>query len=478
MGFVERHGLLSEAQRRQAAEVARHIEADGLEAVRFSFPDQHGVLRGKVLMGSEAAGAFRSGLSLTSTLLLKDTAHRTAVPVFARDGSLLPEFRGAADFLLVPDPATFRVLPWAPRTGWMLCDAYLPDGRPVPYATRGLCRDVLARLGARGHALATGLEVEFHLLRLLDPKLAPEDAGQPGTPPEVGLLNQGYNYLTETRFDGLEPILEILRRDLLALGLPLRSQEVEFGPSQVEFVFGVGTGMQPADDMVLFRSAVRQICRRHGYLASFMCRPRLPNVMSSGWHLHQSLCDPETGGNLFVPQAAGQPLSAPGRHWLAGLLAEARAAAAFTTPTINGYKRFRPHSLAPDRAVWGCDNRGVMLRVLGSGPGDPATRIENRVGEPAANPYLYLASQVVCGMAGLAAAMEPGPSADTPYEHEAAKLPATLEEALSALEGSRCFREGFGDGFVDYFLRIKRAEIARFNLEVSEWEQREYFDLF
>jgi glutamine synthetase len=198
--------------------------------------------------------------------------------------------------------------------------------------------------------------------------------------------------------------------------------------------------------------------------------------MSSGWHLHQSLRDRATGGNAFVP-AGDTLLSALGNHYLAGLLAHGRGAAAFTTPTINGYKRYRQYTLAPDRVIWGHDNRGVMLRVLG-GAGDGATRIENRVGEPSANPYLYMASQIVCGLDGVARKLDPGPSADTPYETQAPLLPKTLEEALAELRDDDCLAEGFGRGFVDYFIRIKQGELARYNAEVSEWEQREYFELF
>src|SRR5882762_11550 len=108
-----------------------------------------------------------------------------------------------------------------------------------------------------------------------------------------------------------------------------------------------------------------------------MCRPKLPNVMSSGWHLHQSLRERGGGANAFM--AANEPLSGLGRHYLGGLLAHAGAAAAFTTPTINGYKRYRSYALAPDRVIWGRDNRGVMIRVIGAA-GDPATRLENRIG--------------------------------------------------------------------------------------------------
>src|SRR5947207_5576585 len=307
--------------------------------------------------------------------------------------------------------------------------------------------------------------------------MAPEDAGQPGSPPAVSLLSQGYQYLTEQRYDQMEPALEIIRRDVLALGLPLRSIEVEFGPSQCEFTFQPTVGLEPADNMILFRSAVKQIARRHGYHATFMCRPKLPNVFASGWHLHQSIVSRGSGENAFMTKENGEVLSRFGRNYLAGLLQHARASAVFTTPTINGYKRYRSYSLAPDRAIWGRDNRGVMIRVLGDAD-DPATRLENRIGEPAANPYLYRASQILSGLGGIDSALDPGPSADTPYETKASPLPKTLGEAVLALKDDRFFRDALGGAFVDYYVPIKNAEIERFQAEVSDWEQREYFDIF
>ena len=148
-------------------------------------------------------------------------------------------------------------------------------------------------------------------------------------------------------------------------------------------------------------------------------------------------------------------------------MAHAHAAAAFTTPTVNGYKRYRPYTLAPDRAVWARDNRGVMVRVLGQ-PGDPATHLENRVGEPAANPYLYMASQIYAGLDGMAQRHDPGPSADTPYETKAPPLPKNLGEALAALRVKRrCSARSFGDAFVDYFAHLKEAEFARFKAEAQ-----------
>jgi glutamine synthetase len=476
--FVERHGLWSAEQEVQAGELERRLAAGEVDVVRFAWPDQHGILRGKTLVAGAACSALREGVNLTSTLLGKDTSHRTVFPVFSAGGGLaIDGLRGGADFTIVPDPATFRLLPWAPRTGWLLCDAHLTDGNPVPYATRRILQRALRLLDAMNLEFVAGLEVEFHVFKIDDPRLGLGDSGQPGEAPRVSLLTHGYQYLTELRYDRVEGLMELLRAQLTALGLPLHSLEIEMGPSQFELVFGPLAGVQPADTMVLLRSAIKQICQRNGYHATFMCRPRIPNVMSSGWHLHQSLRHKSGGSNAFMPESGGQALSEVGLHYLAGLLAHASGSAALASPSINGYRRYRPLSLAPDRALWARDNRAAMLRVLG-GPGQPGTRIENRLGEPTANPYLYIASQIYAGLDGMARRLDPGPSVDAPYETSAAALPRSLAEALAALRADTVLVERFDQAFVDYYCHIKEAEIARFNLEVSEWEQREYFDLF
>jgi glutamine synthetase len=486
VAFIEEHRLWTDAQVRAAGEMERRIASEKLEVVRVAFADQHGLVRGKSLVAADAMKALRAGVRLVGTLLLKDTANRTAWPVFTAGGGLgSKDWEGAGDLVLVPDPTTFTVLPWAEKTGWVLCEAVFPDGRPVPFDTRALLRRALAGLADRGFDFLAGLEVEFHVFRLADARLASADATWPGRAPEVSLLHRGYQLLGEQRADEMDGALQILRRHVLAMGMPLRSVEIELGPSQCEFVFDVATGLAAADTMILFRNATKQIMRRHGLHATFMCRPALPNVMSSGWHLHQSLRERATGRNAFVPaeaigpaDAATRLLSPLGAHFLGGLLAHAAGYAAFATPTINGWRRYhRPASLAPDRVVWGADNRGALIRVIG-GPRDPASRIENRIGEPAANPYLYLASQVFAGLDGIAHARDPGPSADAPYAVEAPRLPVSLDAALAALGSNDVMRAGFGSDFVDYFLRIKRQEIARFNAEVTAWEQDEYFDLY
>jgi glutamine synthetase len=240
--------------------------------------------------------------------------------------------------------------------------------------------------------------------------------------------------------------------------------------------------------VLLFRTATRQICRRLGHFATFMCRPALKGYCTSGWHLHQSVIDAHTGRNLFVPEGEGAPLSKLGRAFLGGLLQFAVPAAVFATPTVNGYRRFRPHSLAPDRATWAHDHRGVMVRALG-GFGDPATRLENRIGDPAANPYLYILSQIVAGFAGVEGALDPGPPDDDPYNAARTMLPKSLPAALDALEQEALFRRELGGVFIDYYLTLKRTEAGRYERalaesgtaqgdEPTEWEQNEYFDFF
>jgi glutamine synthetase len=465
----------SKAAEEAAAALTRELESGALETLRFVFADPHGILRGKTLVAAEAVKALTRGVALTTTLILKDTSQRTAFPVFSAGALDMPQLHGAADMLMLADPTTWRPLPWTNRSAIVLCDLAFKDGSPVPISTRRVAKGAIDALARRGYRLVTGLEAEFHVFRVVDAGLSFEQTGQPGEPPAVAPLSRGAEFLTEQAYDQLDPIVELLRKPLMSMGLPLRSMEVEFGPSQLEFTFGTGEGIETADNMLLFRIAVKEICRRNGLHATFMCRPKIPNVASSGWHLHQSLVD-EAGRNLFTAEG-GDALSPLGRHYLGGLLAHARGASALAAPTINAYRRYRPNSLAPDRANWGHDNRGAMLRVIG-GADDPATRIENRVGEPAANPYLYLASQAISGLDGIERRLDPGPPVDAPYETAAAALPGGLPEALAALEDDTALSKGLGDGFVAYFRRLKEFELRRFEAEVSEWEHREYFNLF
>jgi glutamine synthetase len=347
----------------------------------------------------------------------------------------------------------------------------------------------LARLAQRGLGMTCGLEIEFHIYKLQNPDhgddLNPDHAAWPGDGPAVSMIHPGYQLLSEHWLDVCEAPLRIVQQTAQGLGLPLLSLEIEMGPSQVEAVFAPTDALTAADNMVRFRSAVRQALRRAGYHATFVCRPPFEQIMSSGWHLHQSLVDLKTGTNAFMRDApasgttAKDPsytLSALGAHYLAGLLAHANGAAVLCTPTANGYARFQPNALAPQSVVWGRDNRGAMLRVIG-GAHDASTRIENRLGEPAANPYLYLASQIHAGLAGIEGALEAPLATESPYDDAAQRIPNSLGTAISAFEADTAMCNGFGEAFINYYAQLKKAEFARFEAatDKNDFQRREYF---
>ena len=471
--------------------LAQRMKDERVDLVRIGWCDSHGVLRGKTLTATAVQRALDSGLGMASTILLKDSSDRTAYKVF-EPGTLaaLPGFGFANNLLLLPDPASFCALPWAPNTGWMRAEAWFDDATPVPIDTRFILRRALDRLAAAGYGLKCGLEVEFHIYRLAstphdDASLDPDRAAWPGEPPAVTMIHPGYNLLAEAWADRADEALRIVQRTAQGLGLPLASLEIELGPSQVEAVFDATDALTAADQMVAFRNGVTQALRRAGYHASFACRPPFANVMASGWHLHQSLVDLKTGANAFRRAApapgtgtadAQHVLSASGESWLAGLLAHGPAVAVFCAPTVNAYARFRPNAMAPNAAVWGHDNRGAMLRVLGRA-GDAGTRIENRIGEPAANPYLYVAAQVHAGLDGIERGLAAPPATSAPYAEGGARLPASLGVALDALAADERLVAAFGAQVVDWYTRIKRFELARHDAaeDKDDWQAREYF---
>jgi glutamine synthetase len=491
--FIDKHALWSDEQRRQADDIKRRLEAEKFRYVRIAWGDTHGYLRAKTLTVPAFVAALSAGYNIGVATTTLDSAGARVFASFTRGGGMgLDEMTGSPNLTVVADPKTFRALPWAPGVGWILCDEYFNDGRPFHFAPRQLLRKALQELADHDYTSVVGTEIEWYLLRVAEDHLSEDNVGTPGTrgrPIKTWPAEPGYHYHSESNMDLMQPVFDALGDACETLGLGLRSIENEWGPGQVECTFAPCNAMDAADNVLLFRSATRQLCRRLGYFATFMCRPALKGYYASGWHLHQSLIEISSGVNLFMPQKPGELLSPVGQSYLAGLLAHAAPSTVFAAPTVNGYRRFKPNSLAPDRAGWAYDNRGAMIRVLG-GPDDPATRLENRIGEPAANPYLYILSQLVTGVAGIEAELSPPPASDEPYTAERPMLPKSLPEALDALDEEPLFRSELGDTFIDYFIKLKRTEVGRYQRslvdsrvspqadEPSDWEQNEYFDFF
>jgi glutamine synthetase len=451
-------------------QLLQRLREHGIEQVRIGWCDLHGTLRGKTLMPAALPSALRDGVGMVSTLLLKDTSDRTAFKVFeAATQDELPGFGQAGNLLLLPDPDSLVLLPWAPGTGLAARAAlvrrrHAGAGRPAPCAAA-----CAGRLAAAGYGLQCGLEVEFHIYRITTNGSTRRPRPGPGEPPRVQLLHPGYNLLSEAWADRATrrwPSCAAPRRAWACRCARWRSSSA---PASSRRCSTPADALTAADRMVLFRNGVRRRLRRAGYHATFMCRPPFERpcpaagTCTSRWSTWPAAAMPSCATKRPAPvrRDARQVLSDTGAHWLAGLLAHAGAAAVFGCSTVNAFGRFRPNALAPLAALWGRDNRGAMLRVLG-GPGDGATRIENRIGEPMANPYLYMASQIHAGLDGLRQrGCDPRrpPNHPMPTARCGAARPGWTTRCKPCRQPGAACRPS-GDDLVKVCCRIKRARHA------------------
>ena len=299
--FIEDYGLWSEEMKLHSRDIIKKVKLNNLQTIRVSWGDQHGIVRGKNVMAKDFIQSLSNGIDFQTATLFFDTTNNMFAPMFEPDAGIgMPELSGGPDAILVPDPSTFKILPWAKKTGWILSDMYFSSGIPCPFDTRSILKRTLEELNKKKLTYVVGIEIEFYITQLLDKMLRPEQSGWPPEPPQVNMISHGFQYLTEERQDEIAPILDVLQENIEKLELPLRTIEDEWGPGQCEFTFDPREGLQAADNLLLFRTAVKQICRRNELHASFMTRPGLPNFFSSGWHLHQSIFDKTKEKNLFV----------------------------------------------------------------------------------------------------------------------------------------------------------------------------------
>ena len=446
--------------------------------------------RSKSLSAEVAIAAMSNGLDFSGAIYSLDSGNQVFVPAFAAGGGFgIDELTGFPDVVLVPDPSTFRVLPWADRTGWMLCDVYFSSGAPMPLDGRGLMRRALSVAGRRWIRLP-GRDRDRVLHR--QGRLRPDRAGERRVHPRpaaVSVFQRGYQYLSEVRLDSVSATLEAIRDGLNAVGLPPRSMEDEWGPGQMEFSFSPIGGLAAADAVVLFRSAVKQMCQRRGLLATFMCRPALPNFFSSGWHLHESLIS-RADGQQRVRQRRTRRLSPVGRQFVAGLLEHALPMTLFATPDRQRLQALPAVLVRARPGLLG----GREPRRAGAGPGrapatPTATSRTASASRPPTRTSTWRPTSRPASTASAGSWSRPPPVEADPYAAEATMLPTSLREAVGALVEDTFYRKAFGDGVVDYLIQMKRAELARYEAaiaenpppdgqDVSDWEMREYFEFY
>jgi len=435
------------------AAVSERLRDQGIDVVRVSYPDMIGVDRGRDVLLGELPAAVGHGLAFCRAVY-HTSPMGDVVPVQGGIEDGLP------DIAVRPDLTTLTPLPWEQGAAWCLGDAFTPDGAPAPESPRAVAHRVAGRVAGLGYTLVCGPELEFYLC---------EPA--PGGGWQRYANDLGNVYVVGRKGDPRGVLVDMLRQ-LRDAGLHVTAANHEFSPGQFEINLGHSAMADAADRSFRLKSAVQEIARYHGMLATFMAKP-FNDEGGSGFHVHVSLAD-QGGENVFGDPGGQDGLSGPGRYAIGGVLAHARALSALLNPTVNSYKRFGPDTLAPWLIDWGLDNRSAMVRVPPERSG--AARMEVRLGDATANPYLAMAGVGAAVYLGITGKVEP-PAKLEGYGYDPSRaqlLPQRLGDALDALEGDHELAEVLGEYFVTSFLTYKRNEIERFERFVTDWEFREY----
>ena len=447
---------LRELQRSVRATIAR----EGIDRVRVLHVDLHGVPRGKLVSAAQFERVMAGGHPWALPLLAADL-WQTIPPEETELGSDI----GYRNGLMVPDLRTFTRLPWTRSTAHVIADVVTREGEPAPSARQVLGR-VLERVRRAGFEPVFGSELEFYLFR-------------PGRDDPAG-FNDVFTRQAWFSIDALaltQQFTDLLGDAARDMGLPLWDVCSEHGAGQFEINLQPTAGMAAIDNTVALKIAIREVALGLGLRATFMAKPTsLWETPTSGYHLHQMLRSLDGGGNAFHDPAAGDSLSATGRHYVGGQLRHTLGMTGVAAPTVNAYKRYIPGTVAPVKVVWAVDNRSAPIRVL---PAGDNTHVENRLGSSDANPYLLAAANLAAGLDGIAKRTDPGPpgSGDLFRDQALPGLPTTLIEGIAAYEQDSVLVEELGADFTRIFSRVLRQDWKRYIEHVSDWEIREYRDV-
>lgn len=431
------------------------LKKQGVDVVRVTYPDLIGTDRARDVLVDHLPSVCAHGLAFCRAVY-HTTPRGETLPVTGGIEAGLP------DVTVYPDLDTLRPLPWEPGVAWCLGETTDPaTGQLAPEGPRSVLRSVLARMtGDTGLRAVVGPELEYFLC----------DSDGSGGWRRYGEA-AGNVYVAGRRGDPDAHLLRTLRH-MAALNIGATTGNHEYASGQFEINLDHSDALDAADRAFLFKAAVKELARMDGRLATFMAKP-FNDEGGSGFHLHFSCVDAD-GANVFDDPAGPYGLSRAAHSAVAGILRHAPAIAAVLNPTVNSYKRFGPDTLAPWLVDWGLDNRSAMVRVPPErGPG---ARLEVRLGDASANPYLATAACVAAAYLGIRDELEP-PAPLEGYGYDTSKspvLPASLTEALDAFAADTELTGLLGKEFADAFLTYKRDEVGRFVRHVTDWEFAEY----
>ncbi|MCB0893845.1 MAG: glutamine synthetase [Nocardioides sp.] len=431
--------------------VLRALEERDVRFVRLWFTDVLGFLKSVAVAPAELEGAFSEGIGF--------------------DGSAIEGFARVyeADMLAMPDPATFQILPWrgeGPATARMFCDIVMPDGSPSYADPRHVLKRTLSKAADQGFTFYTHPEIEFYLF-----KEQPVPGGEP-----VPVDRSGY-------FDHTAQSMGAdFRREAItmleAMGISVEFSHHEGGPGQQEIDLRYADALTTADNVMTFRTVIREVALSQDIWATFMPKPFTTHP-GSGMHTHVSLFEGDR--NAFFEAGAEYQLSKTGRQFIAGVLRHASEISVVTNQWVNSYKRLMFGGEAPSYICWGHNNRSAMIRVPMYKPDKgQSTRIELRTVDAACNPYLAFAVVLAAGMKGIEEGYDlPREAEDDVWaltERERKSLgieplPKSLSEAIAVAEHSELLAETLGEHVFDFFLRNKRAEWEEYRGQVSVFER-------
>lgn len=434
-------------------DILRLIENEDIQFIRMQFTDLFGQLKNVAVTASQIQRALDGEIMLDGSSI---------------QGSVRVE---ESDQYLRPDLDTFAILPWRPQYGKvarLICDVYDPDGTPFAGDPRNILKRVLKRAEDLG-TLHVGPELEFFLFQT-------DEAGRPTTETsdEAGYFDLG-------PLDRGEGTRREVALALERMGVAVEASHHEAAAGQHEIDLTHTNALSAADNIMTFKLAVKTLAQKSGLHATFMPKP-VSGAAGSGMHINVSLF--REGRNLFWDESAADGLSPMARHFLAGLLEHARGFCALTNPLVNSYKRLVPGYEAPCYLAWSAANRSALIRV--PAPRKQGTRLELRSPDPACNPYLALAGCLAAGLDGICRKLEPPRAVKgNLYALSQAELsalgagclPASLEEALSAMEADAVVMNALGP-YGKRYLEEKRREWEDYRTQVSQWELDRYLTAY
>lgn len=444
---------------RHGAEALRaRLERDEIAHLWVIYTDYNGRSQAKSVPRGRFPEVVRRGLTFARANLDFNVLDQMATePRFTAE---------TGDFFAVPDPDACAVLPDRPATARVLAWMRDEDGSPWDGCPRTVLARQVAAYAADGMRVEAAFEPEAYLFaRLDDGRFVPADRTRMFT------------------LDGLDSHAALFHRlseTLEAMGVVVEQVAPEYGPGQVEINIRHAPPLKAADDLVTVKDVLRSLARSAGLTASFMPKP-YAEIAGCGLHVHLSLWDLDGERSAMADDLHPTGLSATARGFIAGVLRHAPALTGVGAPTVNSYKRLQPGSWAPAHAAYGIGNRAALVRV----PGAARRRVEVRAGDNTCSPYLYLTALLAAGLEGIRESADPGPPAEgdlghlSPAEARAQGipfLPRSAAEALDAVEADPLLAEALGPTILPEWLKVKRSELAAYNLAVGDWERDAYLD--